>query len=186
MMSCDNVGLDEAGPQARSFKMRIWSSVALAVTLLVPAACASGPPKHARAQEAPWHPPTTMLLPYAAADGSLTRGQMEAGLRRDFAKADTQHNGCLDDNQVRTINAQRWKDDASTASPLIDFKNNGCVDFDEFAATPRSLFELLDRKGNGKIPPGVLKPLPPKTDQASAPAPAADDQPHHQTPPDGN
>ena len=133
----------------------------LAVTMLLLAlgGCAGNAPKNDGPREAPWHPPTTMLLPYAAADGSLTRAQMEAGLKRDFDRADAGHRGCLDEAEVRAINEQRWKQDASTASPLIDFKHNGCVDFDEFAATARSLFDLLDRKVTGKLAPGQLKPL---------------------------
>ncbi|HTW34902.1 MAG TPA: hypothetical protein VMD53_09815 [Rhizomicrobium sp.] len=99
-----------------------------------------------------------MLLPYAAPDGSLTRAQMEAGLRRDFDKVDLDHNGCLDDNEVRVINEQRWKRDGSTASPLIDFKHNGCFDFDEYAAAARSLFDQLDRNGTGKLTAQQLKP----------------------------
>ncbi len=126
------------------------------------AACAGllgrGDSKPAHASEVPWHPPTAMLLAYAGRDGSLTRAQLEAGLRRDFAKADTNHDGCLDENEVRAVNEQRWKQDESTASPLIDFKHNGCVDFDEFAATPRSLFEQLDRNGDGKLTADELKP----------------------------
>lgn len=121
-------------------------------------ACCAGGPRHARDQEAPWHPPVAMLLAYVGKDGSLTRAQLEAGLRRDFAKADTNHSGCLDENEVRAINEERWKQDASTASPLIDFKHNGCFDFDEYAATARSLFDQLDRHGDGKLTPDELRP----------------------------
>ena len=124
------------------------SGVAVAVLALCLVGCASGPPKRREPPEPPKHPPTAMLLPYAAPDGTLTRAQMEAGLHRDFAKADVNHNGCLDDKEVRTINQQRWTQDASTASPLIDFKQNGCFDFDEYAATARSLFDQLDRERN--------------------------------------
>ena len=115
----------------------------------------------------PWHPPTTMLLPYVGPDGTLTRAEMEAGLRRDFEKADPDHDGCLDADQVRAINQQRWKEDASTASPLIDFKHNGCVDFDEFAATPRSLFDQLDADGNGRLTADELHPGKAKAEKKS-------------------
>ena len=115
------------------------------------AACSSHPPPPSRQEPPPKHPATAMLTPYAAADGSLTRAQMEAGLRRDFDKADTNHDGCLNADQVRAIDEQRWKEDGSTASPLIDFKQNGCVDFDEFAAAPRSLFDQIEVDGNGKL-----------------------------------
>jgi Ca2+-binding EF-hand superfamily protein len=125
-----------------------------------------------------------MLLPYAAPDGSLTRAQMEAGLRRDFAKYDTHHDGCLDANQARIINESRWQEDGSTASPLIDFKSNGCVDFDEFAATARSLFDMLDPKGTGKLDAKLLKPGIAKPPDAPPKAAAPDDQ--HRPPPSGN
>ncbi len=70
-------------------------------------------PRRPRAQDAPWHPAAAMLLVYVGSDGSLTRAQLEAGLRRDFAAADTNHDGCLDPNEVRAVNEQRWKQDAS-------------------------------------------------------------------------
>jgi hypothetical protein len=129
----------------------VWVAVCLA-------GCASDHPKHARQQDPPpAHPATAILVVYAAPDGSLTRAQMEAGLHRDFDKLDTSHSGCLDDNEVRAVNEARWKADASTASPLIDFRHNGCVDYDEFAATARSLFDMLDRNGTGKLTAQQLK-----------------------------
>jgi len=132
--------------------------VAAAVLSLCMAGCSHAPPRRAEPAPPPKHPATEMLLVYAASDGSLTRAQMEAGLRRDFSKVDTNHNGCLDDNEVRAINEQRWKEDASTATPLIDFKNNGCFDFDEYAAAARSLFDQLDRDGTGKLTAQQLRP----------------------------
>jgi hypothetical protein len=133
------------------------SGVCAALLALSVAACASHPPRR-EAAEPPKHPPTEMLLVYAAPDGSLTRAQMEAGLRRDFNKVDVNHSGCLDDKEVRAINEERWKQDASTATPLIDFRNNGCLDFDEYAAAARSLFDQLDRDGTGKLTAQQLKP----------------------------
>lgn len=142
---------------------------------LCSAACAGqGPPKRARDDRPPWHPPTAMLQAYAGPDGSLTRAQLEAGLKRDFDKADLNHDGCLEDNEVRLVNEARWKLDESTASPLIDFKHNGCVDFDEFAATPRTLFEQLDRDGNGKLTADELKP-----GTGKAPPDKGDDEHRH-------
>lgn len=132
--------------------------VAVIVPLLLLAACGSRERPRRPSFESQFHPPTTMLLAYAAPDGTLTRAQMEAGLHRDFDKADLNHDGCLDDNEVRLVNEARWKEDASTASPLIDFRHDGCVDYDEFAATARSLFDQLDRNGTGKLTAAQLKP----------------------------
>jgi EF hand len=123
---------------------------------LVAAGCIGPRPRGSQVEE--WHPPVEMLEKYADKNGVVTRAAMEAGLRSDFAAADTNHDGCLDANEARAVNEARWKEDASTASPLIDFRHNGCVDFDEFAATPRSLFEQLDKKGDGKLTPQELHP----------------------------
>jgi hypothetical protein len=132
--------------------------VIAAVLSLCVAACSHAPPRRADPGPPPKHPVTEILLVYAAPDGSLTRAQMEAGLKRDFDKIDLNHNGCLDDKEVRAINEQRWKEDAATATPLIDFKRNGCLDFDEYAAAARSLFDQLDRDGTGKLTAQQLRP----------------------------
>ena len=106
-----------------------------------------------------WHSPVSMLLKYDTnRDGTLTRQELEAGLRAEFNAADKNRSGCLDPAEVREINEQRVKADESAASPLIDWKNNGCIDFDEFATTARSLFEQLDRNGDGKLTPELLHP----------------------------
>ncbi len=138
---------------------RSFGATAMALLLLLAGCGLFGreAPHRRQTPDAPWHPAAAMLLAYVGTDGSLTRAQLEAGLRRDFAAADTNHDGCLDANEVRAVNDQRWKHDASTASPLIDFQQNNCVDFNEFAATPRTLFEQLDRNGDGKLTPDELK-----------------------------
>jgi len=148
-----------------------------ALLLLCLADCASHEPKRPRDVEIPKHLPTAMLYAYAAPDGSLTRAQMEAGLRRDFDRIDANHNGCLDESEIRTVNQERWKLDASTASPLIDFKQNGCFDFDEYAATARSLFEQIDRAGTGKLTAQQLKPgSKPPQPAGTEPAPQGKDR----------
>jgi hypothetical protein len=115
-------------------------------------------PRHRPPLTEEWHPPSAMLEKYADKAGVVTRAGMEAGLRADFTAADKNRDGCLDADEVRPINEERWKEDASTASPLIDFRHNGCIDFDEFAATPRSLFDQLDKNGDGKLTPKELHP----------------------------
>ena len=69
---------------------------------------------------------------------------MEAGLKADFAAADTNHDGVLELDEVRAVNDKRWSEDASASSPLVDWNHDGVVDFDEFAATARSLFDQMD------------------------------------------
>jgi len=116
-----------------------------------------------------WHPPQEMLVKYDANhDGTLTRAEMETGLRADFDKADTKHTGCLDKDEVRAVNQRRWQEDRSTASPLVDFKGLGCIDFDEFASTARSLFDQLDANGDGMLTPNELHPQPTVRDRNGA------------------
>lgn len=107
-----------------------------------------------------YHPPREMLIKYDANhDGTLTRAEMESGLRVDFDKADADHSGCLNKDEAREINQQRWEEDRSTMSPLVDFKGLGCIDFEEFAAAPRSLFDQMDANGDGKLAPDELHPV---------------------------
>ena len=91
-------------------------------------------------------------------DGTVTRAELEKGLRADFAKADAKHTGCLDADEARSVNQQRWEKDQSTYSPLVDFKGDGCIDFNEFAAAPRSLFDQMDANADGKVEPNELRP----------------------------
>jgi len=130
----------------------------LSWALLAPAIVGCAGSDSHRPQPDEWHPPAEMLEKYADRNGVVMRAAMEAGLRADFAAADKNGDGCLDQEEVRAINEARWKEDASTLSPLIDFRHNGCIDFDEFAATPRSLFDQLDKKGDGKLTPKELHP----------------------------
>ncbi len=127
--------------------------------------------------EPAWHPATAMLTKYDAnRDGSVTRAEMENGLRADFAKADVKKTGCLDADETRAINQQRLADDQSTASPLVDFSGKGCISFEEFASTPRSLFEQLDRDSNGVLAPQELNPNAPPAKKGDT---TADPDAHH-------
>ena len=93
-------------------------------------------------------------------DGDVTRAELEAGLHADFDRFDTSHKNCLNPEQVAAINAERIAADQSTATPLQDFRQNGCVDFQEFAAAPQSLFDLLDKDGNGTVTVMEFTPRP--------------------------
>lgn len=93
-------------------------------------------------------------------DGTVTRRELEAGLRQMFWQADTNRDGCLDPAEVEAVNQRRIAQDQSTAMPLIDWKQDGCVDFDEFAAGIRSLFEQLDLNGDGRVTPDEFRHAP--------------------------
>ena len=108
--------------------------------------------------EEEWHAPVAMLLRYVDKDGKVTRAEMEAGLRKDFDAADTNHDGVLEMDEVRAVNEKRWTEDQAAASPLVDWNHDGVVDFNEFAATARSLFDQLDTNGDGVLSPQELNP----------------------------
>ncbi len=114
-----------------------------------------GPGGH---REEEWHPPSGILLRYADKDGNVTRAEMEAGLKADFAAADTNHDGVLEADEVRAVNQKRWNEDRSAASPLVDWNGDGVVDFNEFSANARALFDQLDVDGKGVLTAKQLKP----------------------------
>ncbi|MDE2134992.1 MAG: hypothetical protein KGM97_09770 [Alphaproteobacteria bacterium] len=132
-----------------------------ALSLFVLAGCASH-----RAQqggndarcEAEWHPAVAMLLRYADKDGNVSRAAMEAGLKKDFDAADANHDGVLEPDEVRAVNEKRWQEDQAAASPLVDWKDAGYVDFDDFAVTARSLFDQMDTAGKGMLTAKQLRP----------------------------
>jgi Ca2+-binding EF-hand superfamily protein len=145
--------------------MRVRNLILLSVSLTLLAAC--GHRKPAR-----WNPngdpvrnenyhggPNAMLLRYDTNhDGTLTRAELEAGLHADFDALDVAHTGCLTNEEVQAVNQQRIKADQASASPLMDWNGDGCVDFNEFSVTTRSLFDSLDRNNDGKITPLEFNP----------------------------
>jgi Ca2+-binding EF-hand superfamily protein len=99
-----------------------------------------------------------MLTRYDANhDGTLTREELIAGLKAEFAAHDTHHNGCLDADQAAEINQARVDADQSTATPVVDWNQDGCIDYTEFSAVPYSLFDQLDTDHDGKLTPKELQ-----------------------------
>ncbi len=116
---------------------------------------AAGPPR----EEVVNGGPVAAMHRYDAnSDGIVSREELLTRLRADFAVADTAKTGCLSDAQVLTINQQRIQADQSTATPLQDWNQDGCVNFQEFATAPVSLFDQFDRNGDGRITALELDP----------------------------
>jgi uncharacterized membrane protein YgcG len=133
--------------------------LAAAAAVLLAGCASHRPGPEGGRHEEEWHAPVQILLRFDANhDGSVTRAEMEAGLKADFVAADTNHDGVLEPDEVRAINDKRWSEDASASSPLVDWNHDGVVDFDEFAATARSLFDQMDTDGNGVLSPAELRP----------------------------
>jgi Ca2+-binding EF-hand superfamily protein len=99
-----------------------------------------------------------MLLKYDANhDGTVTRDELIRGLKAEFAVHDTHHNGCLDAEQAAQINEARVEADQSIATPVMDWNQDGCIDYTEFSAVPYSLFDHLDADHDGKLTPKELQ-----------------------------
>lgn len=131
---------------------------AILILTLVLSACADRRERGPRETDPDFHPTINLLNKYDANhDGTITRAEMEEGLKKEFDNADTNHDGKLDSDEVAAVNAQRWADDQSTASTIVDWNQDGFVDFTEFAGTARSLFADIDRDGDGQLTPKELQ-----------------------------
>jgi EF hand domain-containing protein len=125
-----------------------------------------GPPRDEN-----WHSPNVALMKYDSNhDGVLTRAELLAGLKAEFDAYDTDHNNCLAADEVRAINQARVKQDASQATPLVDWNQDGCIDIHEYSGTAISLFDSLDTNGDGQL---TAKEIYPTVKSPAAPKPQA-------------
>jgi Ca2+-binding EF-hand superfamily protein len=85
------------------------------------------------------------------------RQELEAGLKRQYATADLNHDGKLDVKEMQAENDRRFRAFGTEASPLIDWNQDGFIDFDEFASTARSVFEDMDKNHDGKLDKNELR-----------------------------
>ena len=141
------------------------NKTALAViplVLILAAACSSTPRPgrwnpNAVPRDENWHSPAASLLRYDANhDGTLTRAELLAGLHAEFNTYDVNHTNCLGPDQVRAINALRVQQDASQATPLVDWNQDNCIDFNEYSGNMLSLFDTLDTNNDGQLSPQEL------------------------------
>jgi Ca2+-binding EF-hand superfamily protein len=91
-------------------------------------------------------------------DSILTRDEFQARLRAEFVAADSGRTGCLTNEEVIAINQKRIEADQSTATPLQDWNQDGCVTYAEFATAPASLFTQFDQNRDGRVTALELDP----------------------------
>ena len=91
-------------------------------------------------------------------DSVLTRAELETQLRKDFAAIDKDRIGRLEGEEVRDENDRRYKESGTQYSPLLDWNQDGAIDFNEFAGGLRSLFDQLDDDHDGVLAGKELKP----------------------------
>jgi EF hand len=140
-------------------------SLIFVVLALALAACGSDAPRerhwnpNAVPRDENWHSPAAALLKFDAnRDGVLTRAELAAGLHAEFNAYDVSHRNCLGPDQVRAINQLRVQQDGSQATPLVDWNQDGCIDFNEYAGAALSLFDTLDTNGDGQLTAQELNP----------------------------
>ena len=111
-------------------------------------------------------------------DGSLTRAELEAGLKAEFKKWDKDGNGVLSPAEVEPLNDYLRSLNVG-AAPVIDWNADGKVDFQEFASGWRTMFDLCDINSDGTVTkvemgrsPNVAAPRPPPAEhKPEGPAP---------------
>ena len=133
--------------------MRRLAKVATVLFICVPGlpACQSG---------GTTRPPTTSdcsrLAPFVVnPNGGITRAELETALKAEFKKWDKDGNGELSPAEVRPLNAYLISLNIA-ASPVIDWNNDGKVDFQEFAGGWRTIFDLCDRDNDGVVPKAAM------------------------------
>ena len=109
-------------------------------------------------------------------DGSVTREEVEAGLRSQFERADADRSGSLNLSEMQAENGRRWQASGTGSSPGIDWNLDGVVSFAEFSGTAQSVFAQLDRDRGGSLAGaeleaprvrGTIRPPPPGRAPAS-------------------
>lgn len=146
--------------------MRSLASVCLVILVSIVAhGCAFPLPHPKRKPPPPEDPSSTAAIVESLkrydtdGNGTITLSEVDAVLRADFAKADVNHDGALNHEEVSAENEQRWERDHSTTAPLYDWAGDGFVDFTEFASIVHSLFEQIDSNNDGSITPEEMRPM---------------------------
>jgi hypothetical protein len=141
-------------------RLRIPALIAFSALAVALIACGSREPKPGAwnpfsagpPRDENFHGPATLLRAYDGnRDGILTREEFQTRLRAEFNAADTARSGCLASAEVLAINQKRIETDQSAATPLQDWNQDGCVNYQEFATAPASMYDQLDLNRDGRI-----------------------------------
>lgn len=124
--------------------------------ITVVAACAGGRNGNPAALELEQQ--VRLMLTYDEnSDGVVTREELDDGLHRQFAAIDAARRGYLDAKEAQAEDDRRSRVLGVSYSPMVDMHRNGMIDYDEFAALPRAIFDRLDRNHDGKLDQGELR-----------------------------
>ncbi len=87
-------------------------------------------------------------------DNTVTRNELDEGLKRNFGRQDINANGVLEPSEARSFNERL--SDQPTISPVIDWNADGKIVMAEFSTQWRTMFEKADIDRNGVIDPKEL------------------------------
>lgn len=88
------------------------------------------------------------LAPYVVnSDGSLSRTDLDSGLKSEFKKWDTNGDGQLTLAESEPLNDHLRAMNVN-ASPVMDWNGDGRIAYDEFASGWRTMFDLCTSKGS--------------------------------------
>ena len=94
------------------------------------------------------NPAICMLSPFSrSADGTVSKADMEAGIRAGFASADTSADGRLNYDEMAVLNESRAT--SCDITPFRDWSGTGLVGMDDYATRYRSAFEQVDLNKDG-------------------------------------
>jgi hypothetical protein len=121
-------------------------------------------------------------------DRVISKVEMEAGLKADYAKADANGDGKLGPDEVQAENQRRWNLEGPQSSPLMDWNQDGNVSIAEFGNAVHSLFVTVDKDTDNLVTVAELqaprgdRPKPPpiqpqSPSQQPAPGPGSSTTP---------
>lgn len=100
------------------------------------------------------------LAPYVVnTDGTLSKSDLDAGLKAEFKKWDKNGDDQLSQAEVQPLN-DYLRSLKINASPVMDWNGDGHVSFDEFASGWRTMFDFCVREGSTVVTKADLERSP--------------------------
>ncbi|BCW88242.1 hypothetical protein sos41_13800 [Alphaproteobacteria bacterium SO-S41] len=132
--------------------MKFMTTVSLAALAVALAACGSGGaggPMRVEAQRAD-SSGTCLLGPFIRRpDGSLTKADMDAGIRAGFLAADLNADGSLDSGEITRLNDA--KSGTCDVTPFISWDTSGRITPDAYGARYVTAFDQADVNADGIV-----------------------------------
>ena len=139
----------------------VLMGIASLAVLLAAGACARSMPENAQLTPADAMSSIRLMQVYDSDhDGVIAKAELETGLQREFTTCDVNSDGRLNGAETQAENDRRWRASGPASSPLIDWSQDGFIDFSEFSNTARSVFGQFDRNADGRLSGAEMRPPP--------------------------